>query len=154
MAVTRTDLSLPWAPLPADAAWPTPHPADVSLSYYPPADILYVHLLGTPQAGIVWPIEPADAPYAGLSVKVEEESNTVVDVLVEGYLTLAVRVHPDWLTLARLADVTDAAYEEHGLRCPQGTCDRDAAVAAFLRDVRASWDRAVRDEAGQAPTHG
>lgn len=154
MAMTNAELALPWAPLPADAIWPSVRPGDVSLYYYPPADILYVHLLGAPRPGIVWPVEPMDAPFDGLSVKIDEASNAVVDVLVEGYLARAVRVRPAWLALARFAGVSNEALADAGVERLVESGECADAVTVFLQDVRAAWDAAAHDEVGQAHLRG
>jgi hypothetical protein len=147
MALTREHDLVPWVPLPASARWPDAQPDGVKLVYDAPTDTLFAELFGTALPGIVWPVERDGVPYDGLSLKIDETTEQIVAVMVEGFLRFGVSAYPSWLALASYADIPGSLLHELGFAHSTEAGGRDAVISTFLADARVAWEDAIHAEA-------
>ena len=136
---TRSSGDAPWR----RATWPEVQPGTVGLAYDRlPLDTLYVAFEDDGTPGSYVPVTAAEEPYDGLYVKVSEDGSRVTGAMIEGYLVGAHSRWPSWLDVAAAAGISDDALGAFGLAPRTPGLDRDAAVAAFLAEIRNAWETA------------
>ena len=103
-------------------------PARLAFGYNDVADTLYVFFnqLGQPSVSV-------DVDEY-LYLLVDRISKRIIGLQIEGYLTFAVREHPDWLVLADLAGIPQDVIETARVAIGDGQ-RRRSAVLPILKDL-------------------
>ncbi len=103
-------------------------PSRLVITYNDAADTLYVHFFERGQPATSIDIDEC------LYLRVDRTHRRVVGLQIEGYLIRAVREHPEWLPLAELAGVPQAAINEARAAIGDGQ-RRRSAVLPILKDL-------------------
>jgi hypothetical protein len=103
-------------------------PSRLVLSYNDAADTLYVSFFQRGQPAVSLDVNEF------LYLRVDEITHRVVGLQIEGYLTYVVRKHPEWLSLAELAGIPQAAIDEARATIDAGHLRR-SVVLTILKEL-------------------